>query len=252
MTSVTRGRSGHVWVTVLVALVALVVGFYAARVLSPADEDEPVAAVATMPATLTAPAFRPVEDVDIFGSRKLPSSQEVVNFLSQPLPVPEDAKSLVPSLHETMSGLRSAEKGYVMWYDEAALDVTNMAPKDIEMILYHYRGHFEQLFRFTFRTTDRPHELFKTSSGFGHITPGVRTDTIWRQGLKCRDANFALDIDVDMFDFEPKPDGLNYTRLPVAKLTDPVRGQRVMVFRFTFLGQGLKGTGKWPERAGNK
>jgi hypothetical protein len=166
--------------------------------------------------------------------------QAVIDFLSQPLPVPKGAKVLGPRNYGGSVG-----SGTVAWRGYQALDVTDMKPEEIETIPEMYASYFEN--RFPFGTSGRGSQSLG-KSGPDYYRVGSYSEWTWLRQCEFSGGDFDLDIDCQVFDF--KKDNTvagGYRRVSVNMLSDPIQDQRVAWIRFSFKGRNLEGMGKWPE-----
>ena len=195
--------------------------------------------------------------VDERGPRPpVPLTQDVIDFLCQPLPVPDGAKVVFLSNRKDEQwerpllgiGSHGPEKGTVVWRQQIALDVTDMTPKAISAISGIYVKHFWQLklgmnFGFTGYQT-----LWKSRADLFVTTPDPSAFWTWNHCEYSRGDYADMDVDVEVMDFDQVPPGIEqYRRKPVKNLTDPVQGQRVAWIRIDFVARNLQGAGTWPE-----
>ncbi|MCL2700580.1 MAG: hypothetical protein FWE88_02675 [Phycisphaerae bacterium] len=190
-------------------------------------------------------------------------TQDVIDFLCQPLPVPEGAKVLLskdgwwdrPLLGVGQQGgdrsRRKVEKGTIVWRQRIALDVMEMTPEAIAAIPKIYRDHLVPQF----------HSGPGTLSGFGRgetlckggpdrflLSPIDRDFWTWGYCDVTLGDDADYEVDMEVMDFAPSPPGSpQYGRKPVRNLTDPVQGQRVAYIRINLVVRNLQGEGKWPE-----
>jgi hypothetical protein len=212
MSSQARGTRGHGWVVVVVAIAALTVGWIGGTIFR-----------------RPAPAGRPIQDV--------------IDFLTQPLPIPAGAKQLPnPGI-----GYRIAGIGTVAWQKDVLLDVTDMDFNDIVAIVYAYRSHFQQQFPLGFGVTGNPPRPWKHRDG--RIKMANVSLWTWCWKAVGRGPDFDLIMDVELMDFDRVTPGKSrYDCLPIRHPGDPTKGQRVMWIRLNFMGRNLTGVGKWADR----
>ena len=210
--------------------------------------------------------YSPTDHLGPQPASSVPPAQEVVNFLCQPLPVPEGATVLLVSRDRDMErerppvGLGNSipvknsafyRPGVLVWRKRVALDVSNMTPEEVAGIIKVYEEHFRQ---FPLRAKIsgsfyRSQNLCKESADRFDLE-SVRDEAhwSWNQQTWWRGEHIDLDLSVEVMDFVPRWVGATlYERQPVKRLYDTMRGQRVAWISMDLIGRDLKGPCKWPE-----
>jgi len=170
------------------------------------------------------------------------TSQDVVDFLSQPLPVPDGAKPLLLPRDSGKFGGNDS----IAWHTDVAFDVTDMTPEEIAAIGPAYWAYLGQQFPLQFHYTERGNIRRPPGDQYG-FEDGIRMGWTWNWSAKGYSQHYNVDIYADVMDLEPQPPpSILYNRHPVADLNTPVRGQRVLWMRLVVTSKGLPGSGKWP------
>ena len=170
----------------------------------------------------------------------LPTMQEVINVLSDPLPIPKEVKLLkeINREHKLLNGAIFWNKGWV-------LDVTGMNPEEYRNIPEQLRVYFLKHLPVGDRQWGLYDALYKESDK--EFITASNADWTWHIIWRLHGDNFYVDIDAQVYDFVPH--GSWFDRLPVKDLEKPVRGQRILWITVELGGFGLAGPGKWPARA---
>ncbi len=177
-------------------------------------------------------------------SGRRPSAQAVIAFLSKPLPVPEGAKLLpLPG----GSGRGSVHNGRGGLNTRILLDVTDMAPEDVEAIPDEYESLFHIAFNMGGHSMGMVMELVKHPPDQFSMFHGVGT---WHRKDWSGDSrgHFDLELETQIMDFDPNVQNkMRFIPLEVEHYRSPVRGQRVMLIRLCFKARDLEGDEHWPK-----
>jgi len=166
-----------------------------------------------------------------------PLPQEVMDFLNQPLPIPNGARDLSENDdYRPVYSSRYSERA-VMWLFAQTLDVTDMTPEAVRTIPNTYCKHFTEQFGdiggyVLFQNFMDPENLFPGRGG-------------WRQMVIQRARDAVLTFSMDVMDYEDSDlgtDGHTSVKrcyLPVDHLDQPIQGRRFVFLRFQFVAFNL-------------
>jgi len=222
-----RGRE-HVWVAVVVAIAALGCGVL----------------------------------IGSLSGRRGPSAQSIADGLSIPLPVPDGAKLLKLFGPDTINAKviiidGGYVSGYVSWRTGIALDITGMAPAQVEVIPKFYESFFDRACPDIPKCGYWSSDYTGATRGFTRFVTGqappegwtIAAGGRWTWGMRAHavTSNLFCEVDAEVMDFDHLGNSALWEHKGVLDLNAPVKGQRVMYVKLTFQGQGVGGSGsvKW-------
>jgi hypothetical protein len=221
--------TGHIWVSVLVAVASFVAGIAFG---------------------FFAPCF--------VG----PSAQRIADGLSMPLPIPNGAKLLKQFGPDSGSGITfGAGNRYFFWRTGIALNITNMTKAQVEAIPEFYESYFnkalpDELAGFRWYTSGGD----MAATGFTRFPAGQMPPegwTIvsggawtWRMWGNIEARNVLCEVHAEVMDFDHLENSAMWKKIAVLDLNSPIKEQRVMYVRLRLRGQGLRNVQrvKWPPK----